>query len=120
MPIDILNSSIGLQAILEPASRQDRLPDPLAMANNTINERGLEKLFDLTSSTQFIDLALRPDIFKDDLLRPYVFKQNLQEAYDELKSSRHPDVRKFVRQDFNDLLEDRDLFETYLGLLMSG
>ncbi|MDR0356174.1 MAG: type III secretion protein [Deltaproteobacteria bacterium] len=118
MAIDLLNPSLGIQGILEPLIDEARLPEARPLVSNASAEKGLDNLFDLSGTDLQIDAALRPDLADDETLRPDVFKRGLREAYELLKTNRHPDVRNFVRQDLAPLMENGELFETYLSLLI--
>jgi hypothetical protein len=117
--IDILNPNLGLQNLLDPASERLSLPEARQFASNVVPETGLERHFELVGVARLIDQALIPTGVDERLLRPEVFRRNLREAFETLKDSRKPEVRKFVRDVLSPILEDEELYELYASLLVS-
>jgi hypothetical protein len=120
MNLDLLNPHLGVQSILAPPSEADRLPGARPLANNTVGEAGLNEFYHLPTMNNLIAEALKPQAPDDEFLRPDIFSRNVRAAFEELKSSRNKDVRRFVRDDLEPLLEDVALLRTFTGLLMDG
>jgi type III secretion protein X len=120
MAIDILNPSLGLQGFLEPLAGEPHLPGVKPLASNVLVETSLAQHFGLESMSQTIERGLVPLVPDEKLLRPDVFKRNLKGAFDRLKSSRQPQIRKFVRDDLAPIMEDAELYDLLAGLLIGG
>jgi type III secretion protein X len=120
MAIDILNPSLGLQGFLEPLAEEPHLPGAKPLASNVLNETSLSQHFRLEGMAQTIERGLVPHLPDERLLRPDIFKRNLKGAFEKLKSSRQPQIRKFVRDDLAPLMEDAELYEVLAGLLLGG
>jgi type III secretion protein X len=118
MSLKIFDPSVGVQTVLEPRSDDARLPEARPLSTGITGETGLADLFKMPTFSVNLKEALRPEILDDDLLRPGVIRKNLREASERLRDSRSSDVRRFVRDDLDPLLDDTQLLATYVGLLL--
>ncbi|MDR1086477.1 MAG: type III secretion protein [Deltaproteobacteria bacterium] len=120
MKLNIFDPSLGVQTVLEPRPDDARLPEARALSTGAADETGLAELFGAPSLSSALREALSPRIGDDSLLRPDVILTNLREAGEFLREVKTPEVRRFVRQDLDPLLEDTQLLATYAGLLLEG
>ncbi|MDR2441945.1 MAG: hypothetical protein LBE31_00300 [Deltaproteobacteria bacterium] len=120
MAIDILNPNIGLQGVLDPTIEQSNIPQFQLLPSNALTETSLARHFALTNSQQLIDRSLIPVDIDQELLMPEAFKRNLASAYELLKSSRKPELRRFAREDLANIIEDDELYKIYSGLLVGS
>jgi type III secretion protein X len=120
MTIDILNPRLGLQDVLAPVGDELHLPAARSLASNVVGDTGLAQHFNFEGSAQIIERALTPLLHDERLLRPDIFKGNLRRSFESLKSSRRPEVRRFVREDLAPMMEDDELYAVYEGLLLDG
>jgi type III secretion protein X len=121
MAVNLLDPNFGIQNILPPPDNEEtRLPGSLPLPQTATSETGLAELFRLSTSHSLILGSLQPQVPDEELLRPDVLNRNLESAFEALTGVRHPDVRRFVRDDLGPLLEDRQLFQAYAGLMVGG
>ncbi len=120
MAINLLDPHLGVQNILAPQAEGVRLPHPRALAQTEAAETGLAELYRLPTCRHLILAHLRPRVPDEELLRPDLLHRNLEGALEALRGARHPDVRRFVRDDLGPLLEDHQLLSAYTGLMLGG
>ncbi|MDR1111019.1 MAG: type III secretion protein [Deltaproteobacteria bacterium] len=120
MSLSIFDPSVGVQTVLEPLTEDVRLPGARQLSTSVISQPGLADLFTMPTFSTSLKEAMRPEIRDDGLLRPDVILKNLREASRHLKDVKSPDVRRFVRDDLDPLLDDTQLLATYAGLLLEG
>ena len=117
---NLLDPNLGLSGVIERADPADRLPRPQTLTTGMAPEAGLADLFKPANFQSLIMAGLQPQVSDENLLRPDALRRNLETGLEKLKKSRRPEVRRFVRDDLNPLLEDQDLLRGYLNLMMGG
>jgi len=117
---NILDPNLGLSGLIERAEPSDRLPQPRTLTTGAAPEAGLADLFKPANFQSLIMAGLQPRLSDENLLRPDILRRNLETGLEKLKKSRRPEVRRFVRDDLNPLMEDQDLLRGYLNLMMGG
>ncbi|MDR2935050.1 MAG: type III secretion protein [Candidatus Adiutrix sp.] len=117
---NLLDPNLGLSGLIERADPSERLPRPHTLATGAAPEAGLADLFKPANFQSLIMAGLEPRVSDENLLRPDVLKRNLETGLEKLKKSRRPEVRRFVRDDLNPLMDDQDLLRGYLNLMMGG
>ncbi|MDR3205414.1 MAG: hypothetical protein LBV23_11870 [Deltaproteobacteria bacterium] len=120
MAMDILDPRLGVQSILPPAEEASHLPSARPIAVNVMAEGSVAELGKLNDFSTIIRESFAPIAFQSEWLRPDVLGRNLAKARKTLKKSRNPDVRRFVRDDFDSLMDDVELYNAYSGLLVEG
>jgi hypothetical protein len=116
----IMNPGLGVQGVLDADIRETRLPRARPLATGVSLETGLADLYRLSSFQGHILAALQPVVEDEALLRPDVFGKNLRESLKRLQKSKHPHVRRFVRDDLGPLLENEQLLRDYVNMLVSA
>ena len=101
LPVNLLDSGLGIQNILDPGS-QTHMPEARPLASTVLREAGLDELYTRSGAQKQIEAALCPPVG------------------DALKESRNPAVRTLVRDELGPLLENTELLRAYTGLMLGG
>ena len=96
LPVNLLDSGLGIQNILDPGS-QTHMPEARPLASTVLREAGLDELYTRSGAQKQIEAALCPPVGDGSILQPEIFHAHLQGALDALKESRNPAVRTPVR-----------------------
>jgi hypothetical protein len=116
----IMNPNVGVQGILDSATPDARLPEARPLATGVSPETGLADLYRFSNFQSRILDGLQPVIADDALLRPDIFGKHLRESLRRLQKNRNPQVRRFVRDDLEPLMENEQLLRDYVNMLVSG
>ncbi|MDR3037793.1 MAG: type III secretion protein [Candidatus Adiutrix sp.] len=117
---NVMDPNVGVSGFLDRLETGGRLPQPRPLATGLAPETGLADLFKPANFQSRILEGLQPRVGDEALLRPEVMRRNLQAGLERLRKSRRPEVRRFVREDLEPLMEDHDLLRGYLNLMMGG
>ncbi|GHT82032.1 hypothetical protein FACS1894116_03300 [Betaproteobacteria bacterium] len=117
---NIMNPSLGVQGVLDPAIQDTHLPQARTLATDLSPESGLAELYRMNNLQSRILSGLQPRVGDEALLRPDMLRKNLQQSFDGLKDNRDPYIRRFVRDDLKPLLENEQLLTEYVNMLVSG
>lgn len=117
---NIMDPSLGVQGVLEPAAGLAHLPQAKPLATDAVLKTGLADLYRATSFQSHILSSLQPRVNDEAQLRPAVLGKNLQESLSRLSGSHDPQVRRFVRDDLAPLMENKQLLNEYINMLVSG
>lgn len=117
---NIMDPSLGVQGVLEPAAGWAHLPQAKPLATDAVLKTGLADLYRATSFQSRILSSLQPRVNDEAQLRPDVLGKNLRESLSRLSGSHDPQVRRFVRDDLAPLMENKQLLNEYINMLVSG
>jgi hypothetical protein len=117
---NIMNPSLGVQGVLDPAIQDTHLPQARPLATDLTPETGLADLYRTSNLQSQLLSGLQPRVGDEALLRPDMLRKNLHESLAGLKDHRDPHVRRFVRDDLKPLLENEQLLNEYVNMLVSG
>lgn len=122
--LNILNSSLGIQSIMDTMPSQESASNGMLharpLATTVIHEAGLDEVYSPATAESLLQKALCPDVGDGEMLQPEVFRANLKASMEDLGLSRDPAVRDFVKQDLAPLLENNELLQAYTGLMVGG
>jgi hypothetical protein len=116
----IMNPNLGVQGILDADVEDVRLPLARPLATGVSPETGLADLYRLNNFQSRIFAGLQPVVDDEALLRPDVLGKNLRESLKRLQKSKNPQVRRFVRDDLEPLMENERLLRDYVNMLVSA
>jgi hypothetical protein len=120
MGIDILRPDMGVQTIMDLQGPASGLPEARTLVSDTTGLDSLTNLYRLPTLRQLLAATLSPKLVDEKLTRPDVFNRNLRSAYNKLKDEKKAEVRHFVRNDLQPLIDDADLLRTFSDLLVGG
>lgn len=123
MPTNILDATIGIQTVMDtPVSYS--LPHARPLAQNTPRDAGLEELYAPVNLRSHMENLLCPSVGDGECLRPEIFFPQLTSCVEALKEIKHDDmpenVRDLLETELVPLLENRQLLQSYLGLMIGG
>ncbi len=119
--INLLDPDLGIQNVLEEPARGASLPQYRQMAANALSEAGLEALYAPSNTARIVEEALCPDVGDGTLVQPAVFSACLARCAEKLSGkSGSPALRELLEKELDPLLENRELLNTYMGLLIKG
>ncbi len=119
MKINLLDSSLGIQNILE-YNGSSALPKAENLAASVLYEAGLEDLYAPKNYAQIIEESLSPSTGDGQLLRPAVFSQTLDQCIGKMQESTDSLVRQTVQEELIPLQENKTLLQAYCGLMIGG
>lgn len=126
MPTNILDATIGIQTVMDTPIANG-LPHARPLAQNTPHDAGLEELYAPVNLRSQMENLLCPHVGDGECVRPEVFFPQLESCVGELNTmmthNRHalPDEgRKLLEKELIPLLENRQLLQSYLGLMIGG
>ena len=125
MAVELLNPNVGISTVL-PQVSADHLPslDNFNTVGNANTASAAESFRASISRNAFEDhvrAAFTPALSSDELLQPAKLNTSLQVAFEKLSQMREDaDIRRFVRDDLNQFMENRELLQTYINLVVEG
>lgn len=126
MPIDVLNSQVGISTVLPPVAKE-HLPSTERFAGIVSSQEFSElaaykQEISPNGVAQNLAAAFYPSVPSDEALKPEVFNQTLNSLESKLQehSTQNAAVRRFLREDLQPLQENRSLLQLYLGLMVEG
>lgn len=119
MPINLLDPSLGIQAIMEQQT-SDPLPFARPLASSVLNEAGLEGLYAPSNSARIVEAALCPDVGDGNILRPEIFSAILKTCAATFAESDDPAVRELMDTELHPLMENQELLHAYTNLMIGG
>ena len=117
--INLLDPSLGIQQILDTLW-SPALPEARQLASTAMNTVGLDELYAPSNAQTLIENALCPEVGDGSSLRPGTFFRKLGECAQVLQQSDDPKVRECLTGEIEPLLENRELFQAYSGLMIGG
>lgn len=122
MPYDvtqILNPNVGINQVMPPVG-ESHIPQAKQLPSTTITERGLDELYNFSTTEKFLEQTLCPKVGDGTILQPNVFSDCLKNALKSLQNNPQSQVQTFVREELTPLLENEMLLQAYSGLLIGG
>mgnify|MGYP003373551176 CR=1 FL=1 len=107
MAIDILNANAGVTGILPSNTDVPHLPE-----SHTYVASDVENLL--------LDKSLTPHIERVENLDPNVLNTCLNNIFEKCSSIRDIDIRHFIREDLQPLLENKSLLKAYMDMMIEG
>jgi len=117
--VRLLDSSTGIQQILDEIWSSS-LPEARQLAATIMKGAGLDELYGPSNSQTLIEGALCPEVGDGSVLQPGPFFRALEDCAARLEQSTDPAVVEFLAKEVRPLLENRDLFGAYSGLMIGG
>lgn len=122
MAVDLLNQNIGIGSVL-PSYSDNHLPsvdDFSTVTKNEDVESLLKDNFSTQNTRQFVMKFFEPEVSSDEFLKESSISANLSSALDKLSTIKDTDIRRFVREDLEPLLENKALFHSYCTMMIGG
>ncbi|MDR2450584.1 MAG: type III secretion protein [Candidatus Accumulibacter sp.] len=117
---DIMNHQVGVQGVLDAEPFEFRLPSARPLATDVSAETRLADLYRLADFQSRILAGLQPRVGDEALLRPDMLGKNLRESLKRLRGNKNPQVRRFLRDDLEPLMENEQLLRDYINMLVSA
>ncbi|MGN0915852.1 MAG: hypothetical protein ACI4NE_05820 [Succinivibrio sp.] len=114
--VNLLNSHIGVSSVL-PSATDAHLPEIKELSTAKTGDVRLEDLYRGESISNSVDTSLIPKVGHEELLQPKHLNSALQRAFEKMSTVKDVDVRHFVRDDMQSLMDNRELLNAYLGLM---
>lgn len=123
MPTNILDATIGIQTVMDtPVSYG--LPHARPLAQNTPRDAGLEELYAPINLRSHMENLLSPGVGDGECLRPEIFFPQLVSCVESLRTMQAHDmpdeIHALLKNELIPLLENRQLLQSYLGLMIGG
>ncbi len=125
MAVDLLNPNVGISTVL-PQVSGEHLPsvENFNTVGSASSAAAVENFKLSISSNAFdaqVSAAFTPVLSSDELLQPAKLNASLHSAFEKLSQMRDDaDIRRFVRDDLNPFMENRELLEAYINLVVEG
>ena len=114
--INLLNNHIGVSSVL-PSANDAHLPELKELSTAKTGTVKLDDLYRGESFNEGIDTSLIPKVGHEELLQPKNFNSAIKRAYEKMSTVKDSDVRHFVREDMQPLMDNRELLNAYLGMM---
>lgn len=123
MPTNILDATIGIQTVMDTPVAYG-LPHARPLAQNTPRDAGLEELYAPVNLRTHMENLLCPGVGDGECLRPEIFFPRLAACVEELRALPAHELpetaRELLENELVPLLENRQLLQSYLGLMIGG
>lgn len=114
--INLLNNHIGVSSVL-PSANDAHLPELKELSTAKTGTVKLDDLYRGESFNKGIDTSLIPKVGHEELLQPKNFNSAIKRAYEKMSTVKDSDVRHFVREDMQPLMDNCELLNAYLGMM---
>ena len=118
MAIDILNANTGVTGILPSNTDAPHLPESYTYVASDVENLSLDKLFDCQNQQKLLDKSLTPHIERVENLDPNMLNTCLNNIFEKCSSIRDVDIRHFIREDLQPLLENKSLLKAYMDMMI--
>lgn len=122
MAIDLLNQNVGIGTVL-PSYTDQHLPSvdnfATVVKGENVSAASLNDFKPASLQTQ-ATAAFEPKVGSDDFLKESSINAKLSSISDKFSSIKDADVRRFVREDLEPLLENKALFLSYCTMKVGG
>lgn len=126
MPTNILDATIGIQTVMDTPISYG-LPHARPLAQNTPRDAGLEELYAPVNLRSKMENLLCPHVGDGECLRPEIFFPQLESCVAALRQMKANDPhdmpaegRVLLDKELVPLLENRQLLQSYMGLMIGG
>lgn len=122
MPSNILDATIGIQTVMDIPVAYG-LPHARPLAQNTPRDAGLEELYAPVNLRIQMENLLCPRVGDGECLRPEIFFPQLEscvEALKKMSGELPPEGAVLLDAELAPLLDNRQLLQSYLGLMIGG
>lgn len=116
---DILNSSIGLEGILDHAF-DNHLPEAKELVRNLSPDVKVQELYRGNGFNSQVANSFFFKLNNKNLLQPPCMKRALEDLEEKLKEISDEDIASFLKNDLQPLLDNTQLLNSYLNMMVNG
>ncbi len=115
----LFNPSVGINELM-PMPESGKLPQAKELASNSLQNTGLETLYDAANARSSMEAFLCPNVGDGHLVSPEVFHSELLSLLEKLKESDNPKIQALLQEEIVPLLQNGVLLSAYRGLMLGG
>lgn len=116
---DILRTNVGLEGVLD-LPLDNHLPDAKDLPRNLSSDIKVEDLYKGNMFNLRIESAFGFKLDNQALIQPSTMRHAIEDIQEKLQNIRDEDVASFIKNDLQPLLQNTDLFNSYMNMMVNG